>query len=299
MKPVKSSDDIASEFTRLNDSDAGIYLGKLAGFSPLAANTNEPATVVLGSHSPRRELILGRLLGIQHKCFVINADEHLPAGRYDPDVVSKCLTAQKLISYAKKRQKIREAGNILIVSDTIVVGKNGEIMGKETSSLKTDDEKYEFCLKRISSFMDGKIAVYSSIAIADFRTQKVLIGCDTVLIHFCHAGSREKEIIKHYCRHIYDREMIKSHRGPIGKAGSFGIQEPEILCVVEKIEGDVTVAVGLPANLTLRLLNNLPGLLLPSKYNAEDCVDIIFSNAISDNSICGKNLRSHALSLIR
>jgi hypothetical protein len=43
-------------------------------------------------------------------------------------------------------------------------------------------------------------------------------------------------------------------RGPLGKAGSYGIQEPEILAITEEIRGDVFLIVGLPLKETAELL---------------------------------------------
>lgn len=298
MTAIPSPDDIAGKLVNLSNSDAGKYLSRLAGFSPSEVRAKEKPVIVLGSRSPRRELILGKLLGIKHKCHAIDVDEHLPSRRYPADIVSKCLAAQKFLGYARNMEGIMKKGNVLVVSDTIVFGQNGKIMGKEPSCLKTNDEKYEFCHSRIMEFMGKKTIVFSSVACCDFRTGRVFIDCDSVAIYFRRPDSREVEIIERYCRYIYNKNKVRMHRGPLGKAGSFGIQEPEILFLVEKIKGDITVAIGLPANLTLNILNMLPGIRFASKYNPEECVNIIFSEAVSEKIINGINLREHALSLM-
>lgn len=291
MRQLPPPDEIAINIKTLTEEETGKYVQDVLGIQSLSFCRNDVPEVVLGSRSPRRELILGNLLGITHKCLVLDVNEHLPEQKYPPEVISKCLTLQKLIVYLKNRKKVIEKGNVLIVSDTIVIGKNGEIMGKEPDNLRTEEEKYKFCYKRIMNLMGNRTAVFSSVAVADLREGKILVGCDSVIIHFKPVSKAGVKIVERYCGYVYDKEMIKKHRGPLGKAGSFGIQEPEILCLVKKVKGDITVAVGLPADLTLRFLNLLHGFRLPARYDGEHCINTVFANAIIDKEYGKKNLR--------
>ena len=135
--------------------------------------------------------------------------------------------------------------------------------------------------------------VYSSIIVTDLRMRKAIIGCDSVAICFRRPDLEARRLVEGYCAHVYDEDKVRNHRGPIGKAGSFGIQEPEILSLVKKVEGDVTVAVGLPANLLLGMLSELPVLDLPVEYNQKKCFDVVFSE-----ELVLEEARLHALALV-
>ena len=275
------------------------YLVKLAGLEGEAADAAEPPRIILGSRSPRRKLILGDLLGIGHSCIHVDACEQVPDGSFPPDVVSKCLTVQKLIACMKNIDRVRGMGNVLIVGDTVVVGEDGEIVGKEPADLASADERYEYCRNRVMGHVGRDVAVYSSVIVADLRTNDVSVGCDSVVIRFRRHSPEVEKVVDGYCRHVFDEEQVRHHRGPIGKAGSFGIQEPEVLCLVERIRGDITVAVGLPAELTLKMLNELPGMDLPRTYDRERCVDIVLTvPATGEDMPFPADLRSHALDLI-
>ncbi len=302
MSRNPTPDEIARKLEETPDEEAGRYLAYLAGFHTGKTQTKEPPAIILGSRSPRRELILGKLLSIEHQCLHVDVHEHVPPAPYAPDIVSKCLTVQKFIVYMKDLGRIKAKGNVLLVSDTVVVDENGQIVGKEPEHLETDEEKFEYCRDRIMSFMGKPTIVYSSIIVVDLRTEQCYLACDSVVIHFREPGADVQKTIDAYCAHVFNREEVLNHRGPTGKAGSFGIQEPEILYLVEKIEGDITVAVGLPAELTRGLLNTLPGISLPHSYDPVRCVDIVLAQALSDNPLpflpFEIDLRSHALSLI-
>ena len=292
-------DDIAKQLREIPAGAVRQYLSELAGFDRCSIQAEEPPEIVLGSRSPRRKLILGDLLHIRHQCLEIDTDEHIPSTTHPPDIVSKCLAVQKFIAYLKDTEKVRAKGNVLLVSDTIVVGENGEIVGKEPEHLKTDQEKFEYCRARIMGFMGRETAVFSSIIVADLRAKRAYLDCDSVIIHFRELNDKTQKTVDAYCGHVFDKKKVRDHRGPIGKAGAFGIQEPEILYLVDRIEGDITVAVGLPARMTLSLLNGLPGVSLPHSYDAQRCVDVIFSRAFSEKNLPFEiDLRSHALSLI-
>jgi predicted house-cleaning NTP pyrophosphatase (Maf/HAM1 superfamily) len=292
-------DSIANTLRRTPSEGVQKYLSELAGLDRYGFQADEAPRIVLGSHSPRRRLILGELLRIRHQCFEVDTEEHIPSTNHPPDIISKCLALQKLIACMKDTERVAAKGNILLVSDTIVVGKNGEIIGKEPEYLKTDQEKFEYCRARVMGFTGRQTVVFSSIAVADFRTKKAYLGCDSVVIHFRERDHEVEQTVDAYCAHVFDRKRVEGHRGPIGKAGSFGIQEPEILYLAERIEGDITAAIGLPARVTLRLLNRVPGISLPDSYEAQRCVDVVFRRAFSERDLPFQvDLRAHALSLI-
>jgi len=292
-------DSIAKKLRRTPPGGVQRYLFELARLDRYGFQAEEAPKIVLSSRSPRRRLILGELLRIRHQCLEVDTDEHIPSTKHPPDIVSKCLAVQKLIAYVEDTEKVAAKGNVLLVSDTIVVGENSEIIGKEPEHLRTDQETFEHCRARIMGFTGRQTAVFSSIIVADLRTKRAYLDCDSVIVHFRRRDDEVERTVDAYCAHVFDKKKVRDDRGPIGKAGSFGIQEPEILYLVERVEGDITAAVGLPAQMSLGLLNGLPGISLPHSYDLERCIDVVFSRAFSEEDLpFDVDLCSHALSLI-
>ena len=299
-----SPEEIAASIESLRLAEVEMYLKEASGMFASREDTELPAEMVLGSKSPRREVILGRLLGVPHNCVVVDAEETVPSGSHTPDVISKCLAVQKHLAYADSIEQVFEVGNMLLVGDTIVVGTSGDILGKEPDDLASPKERYEFCRRRMLNYLGNPVRVYSSVVVADFRLQRVFVGCDSVTVHFRKRDKETENLVEEYCRLALDAGNKRLHRGPVGKAGSFGIQEPEVLMLVEKVEGDITVAVGLPASLTVRILRQLPG--FPGigdssrlGYSAELFVEEVIGKGLPQRgSDLDSRLREHAIALV-
>jgi predicted house-cleaning NTP pyrophosphatase (Maf/HAM1 superfamily) len=295
LRPI----DIAVKLREMTDTQAGSYLDELAGFIRPRLDTALEPRLVLGSRSPRRHVLLKDLLRLEHERVVIDVVEELPPRRFAPDIASKCLTVQKFLGYVDEIDTVYKAGNILLVGDTIVVGEGREVLGKEPENLGSDRERYEFCRQRMIGYAGRAVKVYSSVIVADLRIRKAFIGSDSVVIEFRERSPEVEKVVEQYCSHIFDEKKVAKHRGPLGKAGSFGIQEPEVLYLVQRVEGDITVAVGLPVDVTLSILGRLPGLGVADSYSAGDFVETVLADALSEK-VAGidTDLKAHVLGLL-
>lgn len=131
---------------------------------------------------------------------------------------------------------IEVAGNhkdsVIIGCDTIVMFDN-EIFGKPS----TPDNAY-MMLKKLSGNCHS---VFSGLAVIDTQIYKELVGYERAEVKFKELS--EKEI----------NDYVESGE-PLDKAGAYGIQE----CggaFVEKVEGNVSTVVGLPAELLKKFLS--------------------------------------------
>lgn len=126
----------------------------------------------------------------------------------------------------------KEDNTVYIAADT-VVEFGGQILGKPK------DEEDAFRMLRLLS---GKWhLVHTGVSVA--TKDKTTFGVKTTKVNFMKLT--DKEIMRY----------IKSYK-PLDKAGAYGIQDgAEVF--VEKIEGSYSNVVGLPLNLTYKLLKEV------------------------------------------
>ena len=169
--------------------------------------------VILASQSPRRKELMG-LFHIPFTIQVPDADETMdPAAPAEEQVA--------LVSRRKAEAVAREADDVVIAADTIVVC-DGQILGKPR------DEQDAFRMLRLLSGRDHQVMTGMTV----LRGKRCLTHTEVTHIHFRELSDRE---IKAYIR----------TGEPMDKAGSYGIQGGAAL-FAEHMVGDYYNVMGLP-----------------------------------------------------
>ena len=184
---------------------------------------------ILASASPRRKDLLTRA-GYCFETLPSDVDE----SAFSTDGVSSAEHA-RVLALAKAKDVASKFPNALVIGSDTVVDLDGEIIGKAD-----DAEHAEDLTRRLFS-----------------KPHQVITGLALV------CAKKEIEIIESDTTVVYPRKLTKAQiAGHIqsgnwhGKAGAYGIQESGDE-FVEKIEGSFTNVMGLPMELTERLLYEL------------------------------------------
>jgi len=169
--------------------------------------------LILASQSPRRR----ELLGLMALPFVVRAadiDETMDPQKAPFDEVSR-------VSRLKALAVSREAGDVVIAADTIVVCQ-GQVLGKPR------DEADAF---RILSLLSGREH--------EVMTGMTVVRDDTVITH--------TEVTRIRFRELHPEEVRAyiATGEPMDKAGAYGIQGGAAL-FAEKMDGDYYNVMGLP-----------------------------------------------------
>ena len=170
-------------------------------------------SLILASASPRRQELL-KLFGIPFSVRVADIDETMDPAASAYDEVAR-LSREKALAVK------REAGDIVIAADTIVVCE-GRVLGKPHS----EEEAFAMLL-----LLSG-------------RDHQVMTGC-TVLL-----GERAEtftEVTDLHFRELSEKEIRRyvASGEPMDKAGAYGIQGGAAL-FCEKMDGDYYNVMGLP-----------------------------------------------------
>ena len=169
--------------------------------------------VILASQSPRRKELMG-LFHIPFTVRVSDADETM-----DPSQPAH--KQVELVSRRKAEAVAREANDVVIAADTIVVC-DGQILGKPR------DEEDAFRMLQLLSGRDHQVMTGMTL----LRGDRCLSHTEITHIHF--RVLSEKEI----------RAYIRTGE-PMDKAGSYGIQGGAAL-FAENMVGDYYNVMGLP-----------------------------------------------------
>lgn len=169
--------------------------------------------LILASQSPRRKELLS-LFGIPFTVRVADIDETM-----DPSLPPAEAVAQ--ISRKKAQAVAREAEDVLIAADTIVV-VGGRILGKP----HTPQEAAE--MLRLLSGRDHQVMTGVTV----LRGEEEAVFTEVTDLHF---------------KELTDREILRYVRTgePMDKAGGYGIQGGAAL-FCEKMAGDYYNVMGLP-----------------------------------------------------
>ena len=183
------------------------------------------APLVLASTSPRRTELIGNLPASAHALAPL-VDEPRPHPQQTPADYARTMAEAKASSFAN------EAVVPVLGADTIVVGRDGEVLGKPA------DEKEAIIMLR--SLRGMVHTVITGVAVTDPARDVVL--SDTV-------ETRVR------MRHYSDAEIdfYVSSGAPLDKAGAYGIQDT-LFAPVADIDGCRLNVVGLPLCLASRLL---------------------------------------------
>lgn len=169
--------------------------------------------LILASQSPRRRELLG-LFGIPFEIRAADIDETMDPERSPYDEVAR-------VSRCKAEATPREAGDVVIAADTIVVCQ-GQVLGKPRDAA---DAK---AMLRLLSGRDHQVMTGMTILVGD----RAVSLTEVTDIHF---------------RELSDREIdaYVATGEPMDKAGSYGIQGGAAL-FAEKMVGDYYNVMGLP-----------------------------------------------------
>ena len=169
--------------------------------------------LILASASPRRQELL-KLFGIPFIVRVADIDETMDPAASAYDEVAR-LSREKALAVT------REAGDIVIAADTIVVCE-GKVLGKPHSQEEA----------------------FAMLSLLSGRDHQVMTGC-TVLL-----GERAEtftEVTDLHFRELSEKEIRRyvASGEPMDKAGAYGIQGGAAL-FCEKMDGDYYNVMGLP-----------------------------------------------------
>lgn len=142
-----------------------------------------------------------------------------------------------------------DAAAVTVAADTTVVGPDETLLHKPSG--RRDAERI---LRKIRG---RTIPVHTGFAIGDETSGQPLIGVCTTWIKFRNFSNTLVE------------DYVSSGR-PLGKAGAFGLQDPESPELVEEVKGCSSSVVGLPI---CRLNAVLSGLKFSPKESRYECWD--------------------------
>lgn len=183
--------------------------------NPLAQKY-EGTRIILGSNSPRREMLF-RELGLKYEVLVREVDEQIP-GQFRREDIAMFLARKKALAY---KADVAEGG-LVITADTLVA-LDDLLLGKPTD-LKDADR----ILRQISG---RKHQVITGVCIMSSRKSESFFVKTDVSFKML----RDNEI-----------EYYLENYNPIDKAGAYGIQEWLGMIGVEYIQGSYYNVVGLP-----------------------------------------------------
>ena len=185
--------------------------------------------LILASASPRRKELLS-LFGIPFVVRAADIDETMDPSAHPADEVGR-------VSRLKALAVPREAGDVVIAADTIVVCR-GQVLGKPR-----DEAQAAAMLELLSG-----------------RDHQVMTGCTVLAEGSCETFT---EITDLHFRPLSREEILRYVKSgePMDKAGAYGIQGGAAL-FCERIVGDYYNVVGLPVCRLGETLKRLaPGLL--------------------------------------
>lgn len=184
-------------------------------------------SIILASKSPRRKQLLEKA-GLKFKVVESNYEEKIDS-KLNPHQLVKKLSLEKAKAVA---QKYRNA--IIIGADTIIVCE-GKIMGKPK------DEKDA---RKILNFISDKThLIVTGFTIIDGESQKIITKSEETKIKMRKISKSEID------------SYIKT-KEPFDKAGAYAIQG-KAREFIEKIDGDLENAIGLPVDSLLKELKLL------------------------------------------
>ena len=184
---------------------------------------------ILASASPRRRDLL-RKAGYCFEIVPSNVDE----SKYDTDGITS-EEHTKILALAKAKDVAARFPNAIVMGSDTVVDLDGEIIGKPDHA-----EHAEEIIRKLFSSPHG---VITGLALVCIEKVIEIVKADTTIVY--PRQLTEAQIASHITNGLWE-----------GKAGAYGIQETGDE-FVERIDGSFTNVMGLPMELTERLLGEL------------------------------------------
>jgi septum formation protein len=198
-------------------------------------------TLVLASGSPRRRELLGAL-GIPFEVRSTDIDE-----TPDPDEVAEDLVRRLAVAKAEAGLVAAPERPIVVLAADTLVSVDGEVLGKPV-----DEADAARMLRLLSG---SRHQVLTGVAVASSHGTAATLSVEVEVTHVHMAPWTDEQI----AAYVASGE-------PMDKAGSYAIQEVGDRFVT-RIEGSFDNVVGLPMDLTSRLLADA-GLDLPAEPSA-------------------------------
>jgi septum formation protein len=183
--------------------------------------------VILASTSPRRKQLL-ELLRVKFKAVDPGYEEIMDQKMRHEDLV-------KFLALGKAQAAAKKYPNAVIIAADTVVSFNGKAIGKPKNKAVAE--------KMLKSLGAKSHYIISAVAVLDSKTKQVFVAADKIKIYFRKLSSAD---IKNY---IATGE-------PMDRAGAYAFQGLGFN-FVEKLEGDITTAVGMPMELVYNFLQKL------------------------------------------
>jgi septum formation protein len=199
--------------------------------------------LILLSHSPRRMDIMKKML-IDQEDVVLEAAGNKTVTEYFSEVSGPyagvmALALQKLLGVIFEELD----SGLAIAADTVVM-VDGTIIGKSQTRSEAEN--------RLMKFSNKMVRCISGMATADLDRGKISLDFNLGDILFRDfnerlTGGERDYCIKKDCESVRDLILNYVEEGKSeSKAGSFGIQDPEIITAAEFIVGDWLSIIGLP-----------------------------------------------------
>ena len=182
--------------------------------------------IILASQSPRRKQLL-LAMGVEFETIPSEFEEYLDDAR-DAELVAGELALGKALDVAK-----RFPDAYVIGSDTIVT-----IDGHQLAKPESEKEAYDM----LKSLAGRPNYVTTGVAVVCIKENVRLAKAATAAVFF-------KE---------YDEQKVKAYIAtgdPFDKAGGYAIQHPMVKQMIERIEGDRDIIMGLPTKVVASLLS--------------------------------------------
>ncbi len=189
-------------------------------------DTTCPKTFILASASPRRKTLLERA-GYKFDVVCSNIDE----SAFDTEGADS-VEHTKQLALAKANDVARKYPDRLVLAADTIVDFNGKIIGKP------EDAAHAEQITRLLFSAPHK--VITGIALINISRSLQIVEADTTIVY--PKALTEQQIAEHIKKEDWK-----------GKAGAYGIQETADE-FVEKIKGSFTNVIGLPMELSQRLL---------------------------------------------
>lgn len=248
-KPVQQQSNILASLIQEPDQ---VSLQKL--FQELALAYNHLQTVdfpiksqlILASASPRRKQMLEIFFALEFTVVSSTIKEYFPEKTANIALITKSLALLKLSSVLCQRGL---EGNVILSADTLVALPDGTILGKPSGA--SLDQKINNARRMLLNLLGKEQIISSAIACFSFKDKRLWIEEESAIVRFKPESASTRLSIENYLE-----LAIKGipGRGPLDKAGSYGIQEPEIANLIDKIEGDLAVVIGLPITSLRKIL---------------------------------------------
>jgi len=188
---------------------------------------------ILASTSPRRRDILNQI-GVEFEVVESNVDE---------EISEKCSPQEYVETLAERKARAVFDSISPDEDDVVVIGADTVVVYDDVILIKPEDKKDAFNMLRM--LQGGVHNVYTGISVFYKNKGEVFIETDFDKTDVYMTSLSDGEILNY----------IESGE-PLGKAGSYAIQEKGAL-FVEKIDGDFYTVVGLSISKLYKIFNKI------------------------------------------